>query len=264
MLNHYPFIQLTRWNKTFAFCSFKKPKKLLIFVHGFNGSAIDTWGDFQELILLEELFLETDIIFYGYDSLRSQANNLSISLFKLIDAAIHISSMPYPDRGLSEIDNYESVVLISHSLGSVISRLALLYAYDKQLNWVQQCKLVLFAPAHFGSRIPANFIDCLDGSLIFMRPFAYIWYPILIDLKEGSQLLNDLHKNSSEILSLGKGGFLKAMKVVWAEYERIVVSKRFLEDSIEIQIDNCTHISVCKASIKFIEPLIQVLEVMQQ
>lgn len=254
-MNHSLFVDIPYGDKSIAFCSYAMPKKLVVFVHGFNGSASGTWGDFSEVIGSHASFEFADVLFYGYDSLRTQANNMKVSLFDMLDSAVQVNTMPYPDRQLPPDFQYESIYLVAHSLGAVICRLALLHAHAAGRSWVKGCRLALFAPAHFGSAIPENFSECFDGPWKFLRGFAYTRYPILLNLKEGSDLLKELLDTSSKIIAAGDGDFCKAALVVWAEKENVVISKHFLQDELEVQIPKTSHVTVCKFSYDRVGPL---------
>ena len=54
------------------FAAIEEPRGAVIFVHGFKGSAIDTWLDFPFALERESRVEDYDLLFYGYDT-REQA-----------------------------------------------------------------------------------------------------------------------------------------------------------------------------------------------
>lgn len=261
-MNHYLFIDIPEGLKSIAFCSFLKPRKLVVFIHGFNGSAQGTWGEFSDIVQKHKSFEDADIIFYGYNTLRTQAANMKVSLFDLLNKAAKPTEMPYPERELPEEFRYEKIYLVAHSLGAVVARLALLHAYGSKCDWVSTCRLALFAPAHFGSNIPDNFKECFEGSWKLLRGFTFTKCPILKDITAGSSLLEDLMKMSTEVISKGEGEFCKAIMVVWADIENVVISRHFLQDEMEQLIPKSSHVSVCKFTYFSPEPLERLVRVL--
>jgi len=250
MTNHYLPVDIPHGEKTHAYCSFLKPKRLIVFVHGFNGDSNTTWASFSDLTRAEDKFKDADILFFGYETLKSQANNMCLTLYDLLSDCSNPANAYYPNRPQANTA-YQEIILICHSLGAVVARLALLYAYDDNAAWLSKCKMLFYAPAHFASRIPENFRECFSGlGGTLFRAFAVTKYPIIKDLTENSELLQKLHKRTKELIDEGKGDFTKASIVVWAENETVVVNERFHKDSLEKQIVNSTHVSVCKPATK--------------
>src|SRR5713226_8217620 len=47
-------------------------RKAIVFVHGYGGDSISTWSEFDRLCLGRPEFDSYDLMFYGYDGLRSE------------------------------------------------------------------------------------------------------------------------------------------------------------------------------------------------
>lgn len=73
--NHTTSIEIKHGINTQGFFSFDNPDNLLIFVHGFGGNSIGTWNTFHSSLIFDNDFKKSDIIFYGYDTFRGQAND---------------------------------------------------------------------------------------------------------------------------------------------------------------------------------------------
>jgi hypothetical protein len=242
-----------------VFLSHVKPSKLVIFIHGFNGSALGTWHDFPKLVYDEPKFQEADIIFYGYDSLKMQAANMKLRFYDLLNDAVKPQSMSYLCRKLPGNFEYDKIIIVCHSLGAVVARLALLHAYDKKDHWISKCHIVLYAPAHWGSRIPGNFKECFEGILTFLRGVTKTKYPVIGDLTEGSIVLRDMQSRTQQLCTQGESTFVQADAVIWAEREFIVVNNRFCSDKPESDIIGTTHTSVCKPGKDFKAPFQKLL-----
>jgi len=238
-------IPISAGHKTQGFFALNGPKNLVVFVHGFLGSAIDTWCNFQEYIIDTDKFKETDVVFYGYKSLRMQTNNQALILMDFlnkIQQPVTNGFIPasFPER------NYEKIVFVAHSLGSIIVRRALLNANQQNEDWLNKIRMVLFAPAHNGARAAALAKEA--GGLI-LGVAAYIArykYPVLDELDIGSPTITNLRNDTEKLLQTGKGNFAKAHTVVWAELEKVVDNQPFCLDPLPKLIQAKGHMEVCK------------------
>lgn len=247
MSNHSLPIKLPYGENTMAYCCYDTPKTLVVFIHGFNGSAVETWNDFPVFIQKHPKFRQADVVFYGYESLKLQAGNLKLHFFDFLNAITkpYSNRIPFPARNLPKAFAYDKVIIVAHSLGAVVTRLAFLHAYEKKCKWLNKCKPILYAPAHWGSLIPENFKECFQGVFSIFRGFAVTRYPIIADLTSGSIVLNDLQEKSRKLCESRNLGFLRA-HVIWAEREIVVVNNPFCNDYPVDQIKDTVHTSVCK------------------
>lgn len=238
-------------------------RKALLFIHGFSGDAIKTWSDFPELLPERPNFTCRDIIFYGYDGLRADMyasaaifRDFLDRLFKTTKSFLADNLPPSAQR--ADDFEYEELVIVSHSLGAVIARRALLDATRNRSDWVARTKLVLYAPAHKGAKV-VNLALEVASSFPFLKLFgigARFKSPLIDQLKPGSQSLKELLKDTEKATKDGDNTHLVARKVVIAEYENIVQNESFGNDPPPDTIPETTHTSVCKPTRNFLQPLI--------
>lgn len=261
-MSHTPPISLSYGKNTSAFLTLGNPEKLVVFIHGFNGTASGTWGDFPELIRSNNHFANSDVIFYGYDSLKGQAN-ISASLFyDFLNQVLENSpnDLSFERHNINDNLRYSKVLIVAHSLGAIVTRRALLNANIDGKQWLSICQMVLFAPAHLGALIPSLLLECLQGISQLVVAFGFLKIPVLNDLKIGSPTIEALIKDTNNCLSQNIGEFTIANKVVWAEKENIVHCGDFCEDPRAQVILNQSHISICKPNQKYLEPYKIVLD----
>jgi pimeloyl-ACP methyl ester carboxylesterase len=206
---------------------------LLVFVHGFTGSALDTWNDFPRLFQELDDMAHTDVIFYGYDSVRGQVNNHAAVFYDFLHTII-------PER------HYVRIVLVAHSLGAIVIRRGLLFAKTAAQEWLEKVRMVLFAPAHRGARphnLVAEFLPSV-GKILFS--LGLLAAPVLDDLRPDSLTISNLIDESQGHLRAGEGDFTKAYRVIWAAKEIVVHNEQFCEDPPPTVVPAQTHMSVCK------------------
>lgn len=228
------------------FLSLKDPERLVVFIHGFNGKSLGTWDDFPKHIHEETAFEHSDVLFYGYKSLRSQAT-VSAGFFRemLGEAADPATSGLFPERtGLA--GGYQRIVIVAHSLGAIVTRYALLDALQAGDAWAQRVRMVLFAPAHLGATIGKVATECLSGPFKLLPFLAHTRYPVLQDLMPNSQCLTQLLTRSQHVLQTGPTPAVQAHTVIWAQYESVVTAGQFCNDPPAKPIADRDHTSICK------------------
>lgn len=129
---------------------------IAIFVHGFNGSFLKTWGELPELLYRhadsDPVFAEWDFLFIGYTTLGPAG----IGHFSHISGLIHTEMRAATSGHLAgRVDKpYQRVALLGHSLGTLGIR--------ELVASVTQCPAPTFRTIHsigfFGSP--------LNGSLL--------------------------------------------------------------------------------------------------
>ena len=238
----------------------KPPRHCIVFVHGFNGSALDTWEGFNSKALDDPALAETDLVFFGYDGLKSNALAAASFFFDLLDSLLGkggtISSVrPNPPT-------YESCVLAAHSLGALVTRWALLRAYQQNQDWLPNIRFLLFAPAHSGGIIVDSITDLLGSNPFteLLGNAAKAGMPLLQELRPGSPLLKALEDQTRVAIGAGCNA-LRARRVIIAEYEQVVSNLPFPGDPYPTAIRDATHTSVCKLA-KFPELLNYVKELL--
>ncbi len=234
----------------------RSPKNLVIFIHGFMGKSIGTWEQFPTLLTDSELFKDSDIFFYGYQSLRSQATSSASLFHDFLDEAVTSNKYRHPDKE----HEYKKIIIVAHSLGAIVTRYALLNAKRLKKYWLQNCRMVLFGPAHNGARINNLILECATPFMRVVIGLGMFFFPTIEDLETGSVCLNTLNDLTNGYLQKNDGDFTKAFNVIWALNDNVVYNFQFHDDSKEETIRNVGHKSVCKPiNSSYLKPM-EVLE----
>ena len=255
--NHTVSIEIKRGVNTQGYFSFEKPSNLIVFVHGFGGNALGTWNNFPAILLFDDHFKNSDIIYYGYDTFKGQAGDHAAELYHFLNQAM----APLQNSILPILQNleervYNRVVLVAHSLGAVLVRQAQLLAYIDNSKWVSKSEIVLYAPAHNGAEVISLAMSSLPGLTGLLGLFGKFRYPILNDLdSKDDGILKAIKKQTEELQNSGEGNFTKAKLVVYAKGDKIVKSFQYLLDKPAEVIPNTSHVSVCKPTETFTKPV---------
>lgn len=260
---HYAERRLSDWgNGSFVHWSRYPKGKALIFIHGFNGSPEDTFSEFEILFRTSVGFQDYDIYFYGYDSLFQPAE-VSQAEFRdfvdhIQDNSISLFNSSLPAKDLSRLP-YNKILIVAHSLGAVVSRLALLSAHREKKQWVHYCSLLLFAPAHKGTALTLTAMisgEALPGLLKLVSLVAGFFVPTMKELNGESVVIRDLEKETLDLIEKEKiTTFTIAKEVIWASRERIVRCHSFGKDPEGWKLPKTNHSSVCKPTTRFLRPL---------
>lgn len=246
-MSHTPPIFIKYGKNSSAFLTLDNPTNLVVFVHGFSGSATGTWNEFPSIIRNNNDFINSDVIFYGYESLKGQANNNAVKFYNFLKSVVENSSnnLGFTRENIDKEFKYEKIIIVAHSLGAIIVRRGLLNAKSENKNWLDKCKMVLFAPAHRGARVQKILASLpVVGQII--TGLGYLAKPILDDLRPDSQTILNLIADSQNYLNQNNGDFTIAHTVVWANNEIIVHNDTFCDDPVASVIDHKSHTTVCK------------------
>lgn len=255
--NHTVSIEIKHGVNTQGYFSFEKPNNLIVFVHGFGGDALGTWNNFPAILLFDDHFKNSDIIYYGYDTFNGQAGDHAAELYHFINLAI----APLQNKILPISQNldervYSRIILVAHSLGAVLARQAQLLAYIDNKKWVNQSEMVLYAPAHNGAEIISLAMHSLPGLAGLLGLLGKFKYPILNDLdSKDDGILKAIKKQTEALQNSGQGNFTKATLVVYAKGDKIVKSFQYLLDKPAEVIANTSHVSICKPTESFNIPV---------
>ncbi len=112
----------------------------VIFLHGFTGSASDTWNDFVDVMRRERSLDEWDIISVGYSSsllpdLRGYWRNADLQTL-----ADQLNTRLKYDLG-----DYQEIALIGHSMGGLVMQRAILD--EEQLRGRVRCVVLFGTPS---------------------------------------------------------------------------------------------------------------------
>jgi len=247
-MGHTPPYFLKHGKNTIAYFANNIPNSLVIFVHGFIGHSTDTWESFPSLIKDGAEFENSDVIFYGYESLKYQANNNALKFYKFLKYVFenHPNKLGHKRDGLPDDFRFNKIVIVAHSLGAIIVRRALLYAKHENKEWINICKMILFAPAHKGTRLENLMRIHLPPLFNIILTIGMVKYPVFADLKPDSITLKQLLEDTEKYIVQNDGEFTKALKVIWAEEENIVYNENFGKDPIPDEIEGKDHIEICK------------------
>ena len=253
MQTHFAPTLLPYGQKTQAYWAIKPARKLVIFVHGFGGSAVGTWKEFPDLLPKQKRCAGWDIVYYGYDGLYTQANISAQGfhgfLHEMGSNPAHVINPTISSGQRKPLFSYNSILIVAHSLGAVVARRALLNALQQNRPWLSHTEMVLFAPAHMGADTIA-----LGGEAISVIPYlgavlaatAKFKFQPLRDLQPGSATLIGLEKETLNALQQGNAPYLTARDVYIGDKERIVVTQAFCNDPPLTLVPGKTHTSVCK------------------
>ncbi|CAN5167558.1 hypothetical protein BH09ACT9_BH09ACT9_26440 [soil metagenome] len=234
-------------------------KRLVVFVHGFNGDGLKTWGQFTKPGAHREWWLESDMLFIDYNSKRDGPLGVALRIRNWID---HFYPKPYAPAmmiddlpGRADITTpYEELVLVGHSLGGLIIRRAIL---DVAMNWDNEGRTQdewhvllsattrLFSPASAGFQ-SGGFLALVEES-VFGRwlEFYLRRSPAFKDMQPNSRVLQDTQKWTEEI-ALEPGFEALRPRIVWANPDNVVTTLGYRTDGKQDSWDKTTHSKVCK------------------
>ena len=254
--NHTTSIEIKHGTNTQGYFSFEKPDKLIVFVHGFGGNSLGTWNNFPAILLYDDLFKKSDIIYYGYDTFKGQAGDHAAELYHFLNFSLN----PVKNNILPALQNlperdYQRIILVGHSLGAVLVRQAQLLAYIDGKIWVNKSEIVLYAPAHNGAEVISLAMQALPGLSGLLGIFAKFRFPILSDLDaKDDGILKTIKEQTEKLQNAGNGNFTKAKLVVYSKGDKVVKSFQYLLDKPAEVIPFTSHISVCKPKDTFTKP----------
>jgi pimeloyl-ACP methyl ester carboxylesterase len=231
----------------------------IVFVHGFGGSALTTWSSFPSMLRTDQKFTGWDLVFFGYDGQHTEMVSSASELEALLDTMdgsptnLYQKSTAWPGLPRPACPSaYARIVVASHSLGTVVTRRALLNGYLRSAKWASKLELLLYAPAHNGAKIYSLLMETFSVIGPFLS-LAQLFnrYIVLRDLKPGSQALSDLHTDLRNVFDPTTTANLRATEVVWARNDRVVTNARLHPDNPTAPgsiLSGVTHTSVCKPS----------------
>lgn len=258
-------VQIADGDNSQAFFSYQPATTLVVFVHGFKGSALGTWDDFPEAVTNDADFAHTDFIFYGYDTLSASASFHATAFKKFLERCVHpLAGKVLPaTQGLPE-RVYTNIILVAHSLGALVVRQAVVMACKQDAAWLPKISLLLFAPAHTGARVQKLAKEVLSGWTALISPFVTYQYPVYEDLEPGSQFIATLVDETKKLLADKKYPCNIARKVIWAERDRVVSQINFCDDPDAELVYKKNHVNVCKPDATYTQPVDFLKELLHQ
>jgi pimeloyl-ACP methyl ester carboxylesterase len=264
--NHYMDVSLGYGEGTVAYFARAPLGTAIIFVHGFGGHAIDTWERMHELLPREGAAAGVDVVFYGYRSMKAQAlasaNLLRQFLADFVDpAGTAQKQVPTGRREQYPALAYNKIIIVAHSLGAAVARRAVLDAFRLGQAWVHETRLVLFAPAHCGAILTALKKE-IKGTSKILSLFAALIdlnVPVMADLEPNSSFITSLRDETLRELERHPNPPLTADIIVFGELDNVVAVQNFCKDPPSISWLQHGHMSLCKVTDAFRDPLVQIL-----
>ncbi|WP_246806896.1 hypothetical protein [Ensifer sp. ENS04] len=234
----------------------KQPaRRLLVFVHGFGGSASATWAGTEASLAADPRAGTCDLIYFGYRSFHAQPEMSAGILRGFLDEAAGAGSkwnaLASRALGVDVAREYDEVLVIAHSLGAPISRRALLDAIQEKAPWASKVRLQLFAPAHLGAFLHKvrEELGVVSGLIASLTALATLGIRSLDGLKPNSPFLTQLIKDSRQELANGWEAQIKAREVIFGDGENVVMVQRFLNDPPPTVWAGHGHRSVCRCDL---------------
>ncbi|HBP89779.1 MAG TPA: hypothetical protein PKK23_17630 [Nitrospirales bacterium] len=224
-------------------------RRLVLFIHGFRGTALGTWDRFPVLVEGQKKFQGCDLVFYGYSSKwqRTQvlANDFRDALDLLFSQPRILLQATATESNRASDFRFEEVFLVAHSMGALVARQALLDAFQMRYPWTSKVRLALFAPAHMGADLLRLCMQTLAPFPIPVSLAAHSIYPCLHDLVPTSQTINLVISRAKNLDPLSAKTF--SAHGVWiAAHDQVVSPNAFPGDPPSKTIRGRTHISMCK------------------
>lgn len=251
---HSIAIPITFGNGSFGRFAVGDCDTLLLLVHGFGGGAASTWTGLQSLANRNPATVHADIVSYGFDSTNAPLANSAVLLRTFINMLVTGDPQVFGD--VSKINKetsnrkYQRIFIVAHSLGAAVARRAILDAIECGDVWPQSTQLILFAPAHMGTRLLNDEPLIANGLGGLVSGILIVWkiiHPAVDDLKKDSPFLKKLTSDTWHYLNSGWTQPLRARRVLFGEKERVVIVERFCSDPIQSVWPLHTHTSICRS-----------------
>jgi pimeloyl-ACP methyl ester carboxylesterase len=99
-------------------------KTAIVFIHGFGGKAVKTWGNFPEMLAADTRLDGWDIFNLGYNT--GLAPDILRKIWSADPNLDELARFLSTQAGASTLGSYEALVLVAHSMGGLIAQRALL------------------------------------------------------------------------------------------------------------------------------------------
>lgn len=244
----------------YAVVSRARPRRLIVFVHGWRGSAYDTWGAFDEPPT-DEWWAESDLLFVDYDSTGESVDATATRLRTRLE-----EFYPVPSRLLVCLGDvavredsetpYEELVLVGHSLGGLVARRAVVDAIDEwrmdgypsaMRPGILDARLRLFSPASAGF-LPRGFLGALQVTPVWWAVEMFLNRGAYPELKQGSITIIKTQQRTEAYGSKNGNARSLSASILWANPEKVVATERYDTDTRTRTADGKNHATVCKPS----------------
>jgi hypothetical protein len=252
----------------------------VIFVHGYGGHPVKTFSRARDLIEVDDNWMHTDAYFVGYASTSDETMLSAAYLANFLRTIV-----PDPPATLFKAyapsvqtwfelretaTKYKTVQIISHSLGAVITRAAILILIrnriaaagtavetldtDSAFGVQSRADLCLFAPAQGGARL-ADLVG-VASNIIGVRGLVNLYRgksPTFQELEGGSLVLSSIMNDTNFYADRYPEIPALRARIAWAHHDSIVSAVPYRCDSTMTVLDT-DHMSVCKPHPKFRVP----------
>jgi triacylglycerol esterase/lipase EstA (alpha/beta hydrolase family) len=159
-----------------ALCSKPGNRKLLLFIHGWDGDSQSTWQKFPHLTCQDPRFTDVDVVAINYPTFMAR-RNLNLA---------QLSSWINDHLDFGETGRYQRVVIIAHSMGGLVTR-EIIILKDLKQSQNPIAAVVEVGSPHLGAN-PARLASALGISS-----------PLADELREGSSFLITLQTEWQQI-----------------------------------------------------------------
>lgn len=261
MVGH-AYSQIRHSLASFAMVSKFRPRRLVVFVHGWRGNASTTWGDFVAPPPDRLWWSEADLLFVEYDSVNEHVTAASDRLRAKLEDFYPVPHLDMLVRDGIQVRNdittpYEELILVGHSLGGLVLRRAMVDSLDE---WRMAGYPVATRPS------------ILDGSLRFFSPAsagfspsgalgalnsAPMWWVVEMflnhgsgykDLQPGGSIIVNTRRRTEAYSHSAEHRRSVAANILWANPEKVVATERYDTDILTRTADGTSHRSVYKPS----------------
>lgn len=276
---HYPLGEL-RWtgdngwmpHSRALICRNDDVETGIVFVHGWGGSAGDTWEAFPRAIRSMMETAHADAFFVDYPSRQhsvafcaAQFTAFLLDILRTPAATIVNPSLPPSAQQRPTESSYRRILIVAHSMGAVIARRAVVDLDRDELKIYESSsiRLLFFAPAHRGSSIPLLIgsglgLEWLPGAALVGASLT-LYYRSLQDLAEGSECLTSLAEDCKAMREQRMENdedyrYLLA-EVYHAQSDKVVNQNQFDHDHRMRPIMRRDHRSICKPDAEYATPV---------
>lgn len=206
------------------------------------------------------------MLFVGYASTKENATSVADRLNDVLPYFYPRPFAPAMNVGgveaRDEVELYEELLLVGHSLGGLIIRRALKQAAQQ---WflspagtpapaILDAQMRLFSPASAGFRPAgfAGFIRAMTGiwglAELRLRMSSAYW-----DLQPDSSLIIDTRRETEDLFAKTGLPALQA-RILWANPDNIVRAEEYAIDPYRSSAHGQTHVTVCKPDATYTRP----------
>lgn len=230
-----------------------RASRLVVFVHGWGGSAHESWGDFDNPPRDDPWWSEADLLFVEYPSrletVLAAADRIRQRLTDFYPLPYHLMLVQNHRAVRADIDSpYEELYLIGHSMGGLVLRRVLVDELDEwQLRGakpgdrppVLDAQLRLFSPASAGffprGRLGVAFAVVPLIERLLRTGAAFV------DLQPNSEMIRNTRRRTERYDCRAGDAQALAGHLLWANPEQVVLAERYDTDPISRTVDPSAH-----------------------